>query len=96
MLAEPGSTPEPLGLSHLRRGLLDAIVQRPPSVRAMGEQEAHPSLTTQAWCDGEGGIAVPPSSTATGVGFSRASLPAGCCDCQRSQKPRVPFPFLGR
>lgn len=46
LLAEPGSTPEPLGLPHLSWGLVDAVVQRPPSVRAMGKQGAHPSLTT--------------------------------------------------
>lgn len=49
----------------------------------------HPPFPISA--DGNGKITVPPSSVATVGRFSRTSLPDSCCDCQRSQKTRVPF-----
>lgn len=86
---------EPLGLPLLSQGLLEAIVQMPPSVRDTREQGVHPSSPHKP---GVLWVGDHLSSLLHGHGdrVRPSSLVASCCDCQRSQNHRVSFPFLGR
>lgn len=95
--AEPGSAPAPLGLALSESGAVRGNHTEAPFCRGRGETGSSPSphhVSLVCWGGGDHHSSL--LHRHWGRGFSRPSLPAGLCDCQRSQKPRVPFPFLGR